>query len=224
MPTAPFSWAVSALRSGVAASLVTTPSNGLLGSFSPGSWSRTRTILPRTSTISVIVVPAFGGADAEADEDQSAFHLPLSSGAERQGDKLLARSEAGLPISVDQLRLLDGPRVAVDEVEALEVRPVGPDSLEAEPLEPRGDELGGQVVLGRRGQSAAEPVARQEEQVGLHVPLADRIIPGRGRLTPAGPECGQQRRDRDQGTQHAIVLRRESSLQRTLPTSITLLL
>ena len=60
----------------------------------------------------------------------------------------------------------------------------GPDPLESQPLEPRGDELAGQVVLGGRGQSAAEPVARQEEQVGLHVPLADRIIVGRGRFTP----------------------------------------
>ena len=71
MPTAPFSWAVSALRHGVAASLMTTPSNGLLGSFSPGSWSRTRTIWSADVQVSVIVMAAFGSTDAEADEDES---------------------------------------------------------------------------------------------------------------------------------------------------------
>ena len=77
--------------------------------------------------------------------------------------------------------------------------PVGPDRLEAQPLEPRGDELRGQVVLGGRGQSATEPIAGQEEQVGLHVPLADRIVPGCASAPPSpGQQCGQHRRDRDQ--------------------------
>ncbi|MFO0891721.1 MAG: hypothetical protein U0790_21580 [Isosphaeraceae bacterium] len=51
MPTAPFACAVIALRSGLLASLVTRPSNGLASSSSPGSWSIARTIRPRTSTL-----------------------------------------------------------------------------------------------------------------------------------------------------------------------------
>ena len=47
--TAPRVCAASALRQGVDGSEVTTPSNGLFGSRSPGSWSRMSTILPLTS-------------------------------------------------------------------------------------------------------------------------------------------------------------------------------
>jgi hypothetical protein len=46
---APFSWAASVLRHALDGSDVTTPSNGLFGSRSRGSWSSTSTIRPFTS-------------------------------------------------------------------------------------------------------------------------------------------------------------------------------
>ena len=122
MPAAPFSWAVSALRNGVAASLMTTPSNGLLGSFSPGSWSRTRTILSRTSRLSVIVMAAFGSVDAEAGEDDTRpGHPAFSGGAEMQGNELLPGAQTSAR-SRRNVQVIGRAKARRDEVEAVEIR------------------------------------------------------------------------------------------------------
>src|SRR5262249_45050188 len=106
--------------------------------------------------------PPLGGTDAEADKDELTCCLSLSRRAEVHGNKPLAGAEYGTPIdkNLQAVGRAEGRR---REVEALEVRPVGPEALEAEPLEARGDERGGQVILGGPGQSAAEPITRQEE-------------------------------------------------------------
>src|SRR5262245_59485537 len=114
-------------------------------------------------------MPALGITDPEADEGERAADPPLSRGTERQGNELLA----GVKSARTQLQAIGRAEARCREVEAMEVRPAGPEPFQAQALEPRGDELGGQVVLGRRRQAATEPVARQEEQVGLDVPLAD---------------------------------------------------
>ena len=186
MPTAPFSWAVRRLAPRCRGLARDDAVERALGVVLARLVVEDQDDLAPHVQISVIVVPGSGALMPKPTKTSRPAACRSPGGLKRQGNKLLAGVKPRLPVSLEPQAAgrAEGRR---HEVEALEVRPVGPDSLESEPLEPRGDELGGQVVLGGRGQSAAEPVTRQEEQVGLHVPLADRIIPGRGRLTPAGP-------------------------------------
>jgi hypothetical protein len=151
--------------------------------------------------VAVVVVSEVGRRDAEAGEEELALDLARAGRAEGQGEESL--TDRHLHRLADG-QMIRGTQAGRDQVEAAVERPAGLDRLEAQPLEPRGDERRGQVVLGRRGQPAAEAVPGEEEEVGLHVPLADRVVAGRGRPGLTGPEPAERRRHRDQVARHAF--------------------
>ena len=199
---APLSWAVSALRTGVAASLMTTPSNGLLGSFSPGSWSRTRTILPRTSSASIIVVSAVRGYGCRSRRRPGRL-APSAAGAERQREEILAREETAVRAVYGEPQPVGRAKACRHEVEGVVIRPAGTDRLQADPLEPRSDELGGQArsqgsrSIGRGSRLPPGKTGPPSCQAGR----SNRSR--RGRFSP-GQDGGHQCRNRDDTTRHVI--------------------
>ena len=93
--------------------------------------------------------------------------------------KVGALSEPVLCVGSGHLERAGRARLCRDQVVAEEERAVAHNGLEAKPGKPGCDELGGQIVLGRRGEAPTKVITCEVEQVGFHFLTTNRVVLGR---------------------------------------------